>query len=233
VTTGILDELIWRELIAQSTDLGALQAATEAYNETPHGGILGEAPENVEGNSEDAKSLRFNLQQQNAEKYEQQSRVFKRKRERLNEAKAFRVEIKQRQGTGLARRGYKPTYGKKKFRIIELNSAEGTVTGGDAAGRVTRSIREVMPVPRDSTAVRDPPGQGATRSAPTEERRKRNTRQLFEKVNAYLNMPRTVQSIRTHIGAEGVQLIKDNRLQSIARFMELWGFKPIFSADKT
>ena len=30
VTTGILDELIWRELIAQSTDLGALQAATEA-----------------------------------------------------------------------------------------------------------------------------------------------------------------------------------------------------------
>jgi len=204
-----------------------LQAATEAYNETPHGGILGEAPENVEGNSEEAKSLRFDLQQQNAEKYEQQSSVFKRKRERLNDAKAFRLEIKQRQGTGLARRGYKPTYGKKKFRVIELNSAEGTVTGGDAAGRVTRSIREVMPVPLDSTAVRDPPGQGATRSAPTEERRKRNTRQLFEKVNAYLNMPRTVQSIRTHIGAEGVQLIKDNRLQSIARFMELWGFKQV------
>jgi hypothetical protein len=65
------------------------------------------------------------------------------------------------------------------------------------------------------------------RSAPTEESRKRNTRQLFEKVNAFLNMPRTVQSIRTHIGAQGMRTIKDNRLQSTARFMDLWAFKQV------
>jgi len=202
-----------------------LQAATEAYNETPHGGILGEAPEKVSGNSEDAKSLQFDLQQQNAEKYEQQSNVFKRKRERLKDAKAFRVQIKQRQGTGLARRGYKPTYEKEKARITDFDSATGIVTGRTAAGTVKRSIRDVMPVPLDSTAVRDPPGQGATRDESVEERRKKATRPLFEKVNAFLNMPRTPQRIRAHIGAEGLQLIKNNRLMTLTRFMQLWGFR--------
>ena len=44
VTTGILDELIWRELIAQSTDLGALQAATEAGPITLYCGFDPTAP---------------------------------------------------------------------------------------------------------------------------------------------------------------------------------------------
>jgi hypothetical protein len=84
-----------------------------------------------------------------------------------------------------------------------------------------------MPVPIDSTAVRDPPGQGAKRNAATEEKRKKRTRALYEKVNAFLNMPRTVQSIRKHIGNEGMALITANGLQSIARFMELWGFRQV------
>jgi phosphoenolpyruvate carboxylase len=82
-----------------------------------------------------------------------------------------------------------------------------------------------MPVPLDSTAVRDPPGQGATRDESVEEKRKKGTRQLYEKVNAFLNMPRTLQRIRAHIGAEGMQLIKNNRLMTLTRFMQLWGFK--------
>ena len=44
VTTGILDELIWRELIAQSTDLGALQAATAAGPITLYCGFDPTAP---------------------------------------------------------------------------------------------------------------------------------------------------------------------------------------------
>jgi tyrosyl-tRNA synthetase len=44
VTSGILDELIWRELIAQSTDLGALQAATEAGPITLYCGFDPTAP---------------------------------------------------------------------------------------------------------------------------------------------------------------------------------------------
>jgi hypothetical protein len=82
-----------------------------------------------------------------------------------------------------------------------------------------------MPVPLDSTAVRDPPGQGATRDESVEEKRKKGTRQLFDKVNAFLNMPRTLQSIRAHIGAEGIALIKNNRLMTLTRFMQLWGFR--------
>jgi hypothetical protein len=213
-----------------------LQAATEAYNETPHGGILGEAPEKVSGSSEEAKSLQFDLQQQNAEKLAQQSSVFKRKHDKLNEAGAFRVQIKQRQGTGLSRRGYKPTYEKEVVRITNLDTNSGNVTGVEGTGpgssvldwrTVKRSIREVMPVPIDSTAVRDPPGQGATRDETIVDKRKRGTRTLYDKVNAFLNMPRTVRSIRTHIGSEGLALIKNNRLMTIARFMQLWGFKQV------
>jgi hypothetical protein len=211
-----------------------LQAATEAYNETPNGGILGEAPENVSGNSEESKSLQFDLQQLNAEKLAQQSSVFKRKRERLEEAGAFRVQIKQRQGTGLARRGYKPTYEKEAHRIADFDKNAGIVaTIEDAPSTplgwksVKHSIRDVMPVPIDSTAVRDPPGQGAKRDATIEAKRKKRTRALYEKVNAFLNMPRTVLSIRKHIGDEGLALIKGNGLQSIARFMELWGFRQV------
>ena len=44
MTSGILDELIWRELIAQSTDLGALQAATEAGPITLYCGFDPTAP---------------------------------------------------------------------------------------------------------------------------------------------------------------------------------------------
>jgi hypothetical protein len=204
-----------------------LQAATAAYNETPNGAIFNEAPEAVSGNTEESKSLQFDLQQQNAEKFEQTSAAFKRKRERLQEAGAFRMQIKQRQGTGLKRRGYKPTYEKEVLRITDLNSAEGKVTGSSATDTVELSIRDVMPVPLDSTAVRDPPGQGAKRDATTEEKRKKHTRALFEKVNAFLNMPRTVLSIRKHIGDEGMSIIKGNGLQSIARFMELWGFRQL------
>jgi hypothetical protein len=207
-----------------------LQAATTAYNETPHGGILNEAPENVSGNSEDSRSLQFDLQQQNAEKLADSSRAFKRKRDKLTEAKAFRVQIKQRQGTGLARRGYKPTYEKEVVRVTNINASgnvKGTQGTGADAKEVTRSIREVRPVPIDSTAVRDPPGQGAKRDATTEEKRKKHTRALYEKVDAFLNMPRTPQSIRKHIGNEGVAIIKGNGLQSIARFMELWGFRRV------
>jgi hypothetical protein len=209
-----------------------LQAATAAYNETPNGAIFNEAPEAVSGTTEESKSLQFDLQQQNAEKYKQTSAVFKRKRERLEEAGAFRVQIKQRQGTGLARRGYKPTYEKEAHRIAEFDKGAGIVaTVEDASSTplgwktVKHSIRDVMPVPIDSTAVRDPPGQGATGDATTEAKRKKRTRALYEKVNAFLNMPRTLQSIRKHIGAEGTQLIKNNQLQTLANFMKLWGFR--------
>ena len=157
-------------------------------------------------------SLQFDLQQQNAEKYEEQSRVFKRKRERLKDAGAFRVQIEQRQGTGLARRGYKPTYEKQVVRLTDIDSSEGAVTGRTASGTVEHSIREVMPVPPDSTTVRDPPGEGE------------GSRTLYDKVFAFLNMPRTPQRIRKHIGAEGMQIIKDNRLQNLKRFMKHWGF---------
>jgi hypothetical protein len=199
-----------------------LKAATDAYNETPHGAIYDEAPEKVSGNSEESKSLRFDLQQQNAEKFAQQSQVFQKKVEKLDEANAFRVQIKQRQGMGLARRGYKPTHEKERIALTGIDHNSGNVRGIDPDGKaVKRSIREVMPVPDNSTTVHDPPGQGAVRDARVEDKRCTATRGLRDKVFEYLNMPRTTTQVSTHIGAEGRKLIKDNRLQTVKRFMEL------------
>jgi hypothetical protein len=82
-----------------------------------------------------------------------------------------------------------------------------------------------MPVPKDSTVVRVPPGQGDTGDASVDEKRKRATKQLYEKVNAFLNVPRALQNIRTHIGPTGMQLIKNNQLQTLMNFMKLWRFR--------
>jgi hypothetical protein len=90
---------------------------------------------------------------------------------------------------------------------------------------VKRSIREVQAVPEDSTTVRDPPGQGATRDVRIEDKRRAGTRELRDKVHACLNIPHTTAQVSVHVGAEGTQLIKDNRLQTVKRFLELWGFK--------
>jgi hypothetical protein len=195
-----------------------LQEATDAYNSTPHGGILGEAPEQVSGKSEDARSLQFDLQQQNAEKYEQQSSVFKRKRERLSQAGAFRGQIKQRQGTGLARRGYKPTYEKEVVRLtdIDYGKVKGIAGAGAEAKEVTRNIREVMPVPIDSTAVRDPPGQGTIDSE----------EQLVDKVSAFLSMPRTAKIIRKHIGEQGMAIVRESH-RELATFLARSGFRRV------
>jgi hypothetical protein len=119
------------------------------------------------------------------------------------------MQIKQRQRTWLKRKAFKPTYQKERIALTGIDANSGNVGGiGPDGEAVKRSIREVQPAPEYSTAVRDPP-----------------TRELRDNVFEYLNMPRTIQAIRKHILADGVQIIKDNRLQTVRRFMELWGFK--------
>jgi hypothetical protein len=108
-------------------------------------------------------------------------------------------------------------------RVTDIDS--GTVTGQTVRKQVTHSIRDVMPVPKDSTVARIPPGQGDTGDASVDEMRKRDTWQLYDKVNAFLNVPRALQSIRTHIGAAGVQLIMRNQMPTVPKFMKLWGFR--------
>ena len=203
-----------------------LKAATEAYNESPHGALYDEPPEKVSGDSEEAKSLRFDLMQKNAELYQQQSDAGKKKLDSISEAEAFRTEIAQRQGTGLKRRAYKPTYSRETFRVVEVNANSGTVRGAGPDGKeVTTQISKVLPVPQDSTEVREAPGQGATRDARLEDKRREGTRELRDKVDEFLNMPRTTAQITRHLGAEGAKIIRDNRLQTTARFMELWGYR--------
>jgi hypothetical protein len=200
-----------------------LKAATDAYNETPHGAIHKEAPENVSGNSEESKSMQFDLQKQNAEKYAQQSEVSLKKVEKLKQAKAFRMEIKQRSGTGLKRRADDHTYG-KKFPATEdqLQPNSGVVTAMVDGKLKYVPIRRVLPVNEESTNANDPPDREDQR---TKAKKRCETEELYKKVNQYLNMPRTTKNIRTHIGSEGMQTIKDKRIQTVAKFMKLWDFR--------
>jgi hypothetical protein len=120
-----------------------LEAATQAYNETPHGAIYDEAPEKVSGNSEESKSLHFDLQQQNAEKFARQSEVSQKKVEKLEEATAFRVQIKQRQGTGLKCRGFKPTYEKERIALTGIDQNSGNVRGVGPDGKAVNEAQHL------------------------------------------------------------------------------------------
>jgi hypothetical protein len=139
-----------------------LAAATRVLNESPHGHLFGEAPADATGNSEAAKSLRFDLKGKAAEDTATQDRITRRKRERLEEAGAFR-EPADTALKGLPARGFKPRYKTgAPIRVVRVDPLTNEVVG-DANGREKRArIKDVQPVPPDSTTTRDPPGQGAT-----------------------------------------------------------------------
>jgi hypothetical protein len=86
-----------------------LEAATRALNESPHGHLDGEALADATGNSEAAKSLRFDLKGNAAEDAATQDLVTRRKRERLEKVGAFREPVDSGL-RGLPARGYKPRY---------------------------------------------------------------------------------------------------------------------------
>jgi hypothetical protein len=116
------------------------------------------------------------------------------------------MQIKQRQCTGLKCRGYKETYENESIALTGIDQNSGNVRGIRPDGQAVKcSIREVQPVPEDSTAVRDPPGQGVQSDVHVEDKRCEGTRALRDKVHAFLDIPRTVLSIRNHIGTEGVK----------------------------
>jgi hypothetical protein len=86
-----------------------LAVATRVLTESPHDHVDGKAPADATGNSEAAKSLRFDLKEKAAEDAAMQDRVKRRKRERLEEAGAFR-EPEPSSLKGLPARGCKQRY---------------------------------------------------------------------------------------------------------------------------
>jgi hypothetical protein len=95
----------------------------------------GEAPADVTGNSEAAKSLRFDLKGKAADAAVVQDRVTRRKRERLEKAGAYR-EPEPTNRKGLPARGYKPRYKTgAPITVVRIDPLTNEVVGSDANGR--------------------------------------------------------------------------------------------------
>jgi hypothetical protein len=173
-----------------------LEAATRALNESPHGHLDGEAPADATGNSEAAKSLRFDLKGKAAEDAVTQDRATQRKRERLEKVGAFREPVDSGL-RGLPARGYKPRYETgAPIRVVGFDELLNEVVD-DANGREKRAgIKDVMPVPPDSTATRDPPGQGAKGDARVIRRRREATEDAKLHAANILATPRTLPELR-------------------------------------
>ena len=196
-----------------------LQAATRAHNESPHGHLDGEAPEDATGNSEAAKSLRFDLKGKAADDAEAQDRVTRRKRERLEEIGAFREPVESTL-RGLPPRGYKPRYKTgPPIRVVSVDPVKNEVVG--EGGKRAR-IKDVQPVPADSTATRDPPGQGGAGDARVIRRQREATEDLKRRVVNILATPRTLAELRARLGPEDLAALQAQKLLPIRKFLEVW-----------
>ena len=188
-----------------------LAAATRSLNSTPRDRLGGEAPEDVEGNM----SLRFDLQKQAGRDAETQDSLTRKRRERLEEAGAFRVPI-QSKLKDLPRRGFKPTYQAGPPRKLARLDGDEVV---DDQGRRSR-VKEVQAVPADSTAVRDPPEpRGDARVIAN---RRAATTPLANTVYAMLEQPRTIGQITAALTPEQKRLLREQRFRGGTRaFLQL------------
>jgi hypothetical protein len=196
-----------------------LQAATRAYNESPHGHLDGEAPADATGNDEAAKSLRFDLKGKAADDAETQDRVTRRKRERLEAIGAFREPV-QSTLRGLPPRGYKPRYKTgPPIRVVSIDPVKNEVVG--EGGKRAR-IKDVQPVPLDSTETRDPPGQGGAGDARVIRQQRAATEDLKRRVVNILATPRTLAELRARLGPEEMATLRAQKLLPIRKFLEVW-----------
>ena len=197
-----------------------LAAATTAYNATPHGHLDGEAPEETTGESEAAKSLRFDLRKQAGEDVQTQNDATSRKRARLEELGAYREPVESSL-RGLKERGFKPRY-KSGPPIRVVRVGDGEVVGTNAAGQETRArAKDVLPVPPDSTATRDAPGQGRTGDERITRIKRGKTELLKDRARVILATPRTQLQFRGLLTAEERATLKEAKLTPV-KFLRLW-----------
>jgi hypothetical protein len=199
-----------------------LPAATRAHNESPHGHLDGEAPADATGNSEAAKSLRFDLKGKAADDAVIQDRVTRRKRERLQETGAFRESVESTL-KGLPPRGYKPRYKTgPPIRVVSVDALKNEVVG-EVNGREKRArIKDVQPVPLDSTATRDPPGQGGAGDVRVIRQQREATEDLKRRVVNILATPRTLAELRGRLGDDDMTTLRVQKLLPIRKFLEVW-----------
>jgi hypothetical protein len=195
-----------------------LAAATRALNESPHGHLDGEAPADATGDSEAAKSLRFDLKGKAAEDAATQDRVTRRKRERLEAAGAYR-EPEGHDRRGLPPRGYKPRFKTgAPIRVVSVDPVTNEVVGD---GEKRARIKDVLPVPPDSTATRDPPGQGAIGDVRVVRRQRAATEDVKLRAANILSTPRPLRELSHRLDPADLETLRAQKVTP-RKFLELW-----------
>jgi hypothetical protein len=93
---------------------------------------------------------------------------------------------------------------------------------GDANGREKRArIKDVMPVPPDSTATRDPPGQGATGDARVIRRQREATEDVKLRAANIMTTPRTLLELRNRLDAADLETLRAQKLAP-RKLLEIW-----------
>jgi len=118
-----------------------LPGATQAYNRTVHGSLIGRAPAEVYGDSD----LTFNLREQAAKDIQKNTKIVEKRADRLQRMGAFRDELVQK---NKFERAYQPRYGDTVHRVTSVKG--GTVI--DETGQAFPT-RHVLPVQPESSAV--------------------------------------------------------------------------------
>jgi hypothetical protein len=80
----------------------------------------------------------------------------------------------------------------------------------------------VQPVPPDSTATRDPPGQGGAGDARVIRRQREATEDLKRRVVNILATPRSLAELKRRLGLADLAALRAQKLLPIRKFLELW-----------
>ena len=128
---------------------GFIKEVEDGYNETINDGALGgNAPNDVEGDSESSKVVRFQLMKANAEKFESNHEIAEKKMTTVKDAGQYRVALKQETFD----RGFKPRYENQISTVREVRAGMVTSTQGKT---VPVTTVKVVPAGTVETAVPD------------------------------------------------------------------------------
>ena len=204
-------EIMFRMMAKEETTswINYLEAATSAYQKTPHGTLHGEKPEDVPA------EIRFRLEQDNADKIKRNAKQLQQRQERLRAVGGFRPMLPRSEW----QRAFKPRY---SGTVLEVDDIKG---GTVFHNRKRDAIARVQPA-----ALNQPKKNIPAALAKGSERRQENAAQEMRKfvapLKAYLRGggAKNPSAVGRHMNERfGFQeKMKELRLGSVTAFALLY-----------
>lgn len=157
---------------------------TQEYNKTPHPTLKGEPPDQVRDN----KLVNYLLDEDNAQKLDQNQKLFERRKGALQQEQAFRRPVG---GITKFKRGFRASYGD----VEQVTGFDGSkvLSAGEPI-----DVKRVMPVDKDSGQVEEGFALGEGRR----EMQKEKVADFVAEIYAFLgDDTRSMQAVSSHLKA--------------------------------